>query len=184
MAQFISFDKNVEAVGLGILSIISAFPEYGREHVDQLLKDNNIVNITPEKWFKVQGLLNTFKSFATTYGPNTLFNIGVTLFEDAKLPPHITDLKSGLEFVGEIYRMRHRGGNSGYVELRSFDAAAQKAVVEYCNPYPCHFERGIVTACARKFKPKDANFIDVQLDKEKPSRLDGADSSFYVVTWV
>jgi hypothetical protein len=105
------------------------------------------------------------------------------VFEGFDFPPQITDLESALKLVGVAYNMRHRSGNTGYVELRSFDAQAKKAVIEYCNPYPCHFERGIVTACARKFKPKDAHLIDVELDKNKKSRLDGADSSFYVITW-
>ncbi|MDD4962655.1 MAG: hypothetical protein PHI11_01910 [Gallionella sp.] len=183
MAQFIAFDKNAEGLGIGVVTCISAFPEYARPHVERLLVENNLVNVAPEKWFKVQGLLDVLKEISTNYGPNTLFHIGVTVFERFALPPHITDLESALKLIAVAYREHHRNGRIGYVELRSFDVQAKKAVIEYCNPYPCHFERGIVTACARKYKPQDAHFIDVQLDKDKPSRLDGADSSFYVITW-
>ncbi|MDD4962650.1 MAG: hypothetical protein PHI11_01885 [Gallionella sp.] len=184
MAQFIAFEKDVEVLGIGILTIIPAFPEYARPLVEGLIAENNLLNVTPEKWFKVQPLLNVFKAFSTSYGPSTLFHVGVTVFEGFDLPPQLTDLESALKLIGEVYLMRHRNGELGYVELRSFDVQAKRAVIEYCNPYPCHFERGIVTACARKFKPKDAHFIEVELEKNKPSRLDGADSSFYVITWI
>ncbi|MDD2777215.1 MAG: hypothetical protein PHU06_14800 [Gallionella sp.] len=183
MAQFIAFDKNTEVVGLGLLSCIAAFPEHARPHIEQLMAENNLTNITPDKWFKAQDWLNAFKAFSTSYGSNTLFHIGVAVFEGFIFPPNVSDLESALKLIAQAYREHHRNGRIGYIELRSFDAKAKKAVMEYCNPYPCNFERGIVTACVRKYKPQDDHFVDVQLDKDKPSRLDGAESSFYIITW-
>jgi hypothetical protein len=47
------------------------------------------------------------------------------------------------------------------------------------NPYPCDFDRGIIVAMARKFEPS----VKVELDTSKPSRKDGADDSWYIVTY-
>jgi hypothetical protein len=68
--------------------------------------------------------------------------------------------------------------------LISFDTSAKKAIMECSNPYPCHYDRGILTTIARKFMPPNATSIEVQLDRSKPSRQEGADSSFYVITWI
>lgn len=184
MVQFIAFDRNAEVRGEAILANMSIFPAYYRANVEQLLNENNIIRPAPNTWFKLQNWLNVFKGIATNYGQYTLFEIGAAVPEKLTFPPHINDLESALRSIDVAYNMNHRNGYIGFYRLFSFDVRAQKAVMECKNPYPCHFDRGIITALARKFVPPTAKFVDVQLDKTKPSRLDGADSSFYTVIWL
>jgi hypothetical protein len=47
------------------------------------------------------------------------------------------------------------------------------------NPYPCDFDRGIIIAMARKFK----SGVEVVVMPGKPNRKEGADDSWYVVTY-
>ncbi|MDD4964850.1 MAG: hypothetical protein PHI11_13125 [Gallionella sp.] len=183
MAQFIAFEKDAEVAGHAILTCLNCFPEYFRADVERLLKEKNIVDIAPIKWFNLQNYLDVLKEVSTRYGANTLFNVGVAIGEGAPSSPETT-LQSALAAWDALYRSHHHNAYLGYIKLLSFDNQAKKAVVEVKTPYPCHFERGLATALARKFKPQDAGFIDVQLDKSKPSRLDGADSSFYVIYWI
>ncbi|MFY9261644.1 MAG: hypothetical protein WAO71_14205 [Gallionella sp.] len=184
MAQFIAFDKNAEVAGHSILSTLSTFPEYYRADIEQFLKENNIVNVTPDSWHSQQSYLNIFKEISTRYGVNSLFNMGVAVGESVPFPPGTT-LEAAYSAWDGAYRSHHRNGTLlGYIKLHSFDYQAKKAVVECKNPYPSHFERGIATSFARKCKPEDAGYIDVQLDTSKPSRLNGADSCFYIITWL
>ena len=53
-------------------------------------------------------------------------------------------------------------------------------IISECNnPYPCAFDKGIITAMAQKFEVK-ANIIH---DDSKPCRKNGADSCTYIITW-
>ncbi len=183
MAQFIAFEKDAEVAGHAILTCLSCFPEYFRADVERLLKEKDIVDVAPNKWFNLQNYLDVLKEISTRYGASTLFNVGVAIGEGAPSSSEIT-LESALSAWDALYRAHHRHAYRGYIKLLSFDYQAKQAVVEVKTPYPCHFERGIATALSRKFRPQDAGFIDVQLDKSKPSRLDGADSSFYVIFWL
>jgi hypothetical protein len=184
MAQFIAFDKNAEIAGHTILSTLSTFPDYYRAEIEQFLKNNKVTNVTPDNWHNQQSYLNVLKDISTRYGSNTLFNTGVAVGESVPFPPGTT-LEAAYSAWDAAYRSYHRNGYlMGYIKLHSFDDQAKKAVVEVRTPYPCHFVRGIATAFARKCKPQDAGFIDVELDKSKPSLLDGADSSFYVIFWL
>ncbi|MFY9260671.1 MAG: hypothetical protein WAO71_09210 [Gallionella sp.] len=183
MPQFIAFSKTAEVSGLAIMVCLESFPEYYRADIEHLLNENNIVQLAPEKWFNLQSYLNVLRDISTRYGTYTLFNVGVAINDKIPFPPNTT-LESALTAMNASYSAHHRDDYTSYIKLRSFDLQAKKAVMEYKNPYPCHFERGLLTACARKFTPPNAGFIDVQLEKNKPSRLDGADTSFYEIIWL
>ncbi|MFY9260669.1 MAG: hypothetical protein WAO71_09200 [Gallionella sp.] len=182
MAQFIAFDKNAEILGRPVLSMLNAFPAYYRADIERIMQENAIVNVTPSSWHNQQGFLNVLKEISNRYGANTLFGAGVAIGDNIPFPSEAT-LESVFSAWGEVHSTHYRNGYVGYIRLLSFDSSAQKAVMECKNADSCHFERGIITACLRRFKPKNAVFFDVQLDKTKPSRLDGADSSFYIITW-
>jgi hypothetical protein len=183
MAQFIAFEKDAEVAGLAVLICLACFPEYFRSDVESLLKEKNIVGITPDKWFNLQNYLDVLKAVSTRYGSNTLFNVGLAIGNSMPASSETT-LDEAYAAWDALYRAHHRNAVLGYIKLLSCDYQAKTALVECKSPYPCHFARGIAMGIARKFKPKDAGFIDVQLDKNKPSLLDGADSSFYVITWL
>ena len=62
-----------------------------------------------------------------------------------------------------------------------FEKVANEAkIVSVCeNPYPCDFDRGIITAMARRL----AKQALVTHDDTKPCRKLEGDSCTYVVTW-
>lgn len=51
--------------------------------------------------------------------------------------------------------MNHRNGEIGYYKLISINLKANTAIMNCKNPYPCNFDRGIITTMARKFRPLD-----------------------------
>ncbi len=182
MAQFIPFAPHVEVNGQTILSFVNAIPTY-KEAMLGILDKNNLTNIKNELWYSQKAWLNAFREINDKFGANTLFAIGKAIPESAIFPPEIKNLKSALDVINVAYHMNHQGGEIGYYKLLSYDANACLAFMECRNPYPSEFDRGIITTMARKFKPREAHIISVELDTKKPSRLNGAESCTYFVKW-
>lgn len=182
MAQFIPFGPSVEVNGETVLSFINALPS-SRARIADILANHGIVNPQPGQWYAQKSWLDAFKEIAEKIGPNTLFMIGKAIPENAQFPPHIDSLEKGLGAIDMAYHMNHRGGEIGFYKLAEFNEKGRYAIMECKNPYPCDFDRGIITTMARKFKPKKSIMVNVTLDKSKPGRLDGKETSYYKVTW-
>ena len=182
MAQFIAFDPKVEVNAETVLSIVDAMKGF-ETLAKQILSKNGIDDPKPGQWFKQQAWLDSFKEISAKLGASTLFNIGKAIPENAKFPPDIDSLQKGLSLIDVAYHMNHRNGEIGYYKLVSYDEQGKVATMECKNPYPSHFDKGIISTFARKFKPANAKNIIVELDSSKPSRLDNAESCWYIVSW-
>lgn len=182
MAQFIPFDVNVEVNGQTASAIIEAVT-LGKEHRIAVLAKHGIVNPRADVWYLQKKWLMAFEEIASTIGQSTLFNIGKAIPETAKFPPEIDTLEKALHAIDMAYKMNHRGGEIGYYKVLSFDSKQRQAIMECKNPYPSEFDRGIIMAMLRKFRPKDSIRYDVVLDLSKPTRLNGSDACSYTITW-
>ena len=182
MAQYVPFDPDVEVNGQTILAFVNAVPAYKVTMVGILAK-HELPDVQPEGWFSQKKWLNAFKEIGEKYGANTLFAIGKVIPENAVFPPEIQSLKDALASIDIAYHMNHRNGEIGYYKLMEFNERGRKAIMECKNPYPSHFDRGIIMTMARKFMPNYSSIIKVELDESKPSRLNGADSCTYNVSW-
>ena len=182
MAQFVPFSTAVEVNGQTILSVVYALPS-SRETFYKILEDNGLKEIEPFGWYSQKMWLNAFREIFDTLGPNTLFMIGKAIPQNAIFPEHINTLKMALESINVAYEMNHRGGDIGYYRLVSYDGNARIAIMECKNPYPSDFDRGIIMTMLRRFLPKDSVRHNVLLDSSVQTRLDGAESCTYVVTW-
>ena len=180
MAQFKAFAPGVEVNGETVFSVVAGLG--GFEAVARkILADNGIVDPQLANWYPQQAWLDSFRAIATKVGPTVLFSIGKAIPDHALWPPRITDLDNALPSIDIAYHMNHRGGDIGiYVYERTGPRTARMVCR---NPYPCEFDRGIVTSVARRFKPQDAAVVDVTHDMTGPCRNNGDDSCRYVVTW-
>jgi hypothetical protein len=183
MAQYIPFAPNVEVNGQTILSFVNALAEY-KDIIIAVLARHGLKDIDPQGWYPQENWLNAFKEIGEQYGPNTLFAIGKAIPESAIFPPEIQGLEMGLSAINIAYHMNHRGGEIGSYTLVSYNPKDCIAVMECPNPYPSHFDRGIITTMVRKFKAPNMIMEKVELDTTKPTRLNGADSCFYNITWM
>lgn len=183
MPQFVAYNKEVEVNGQTIQSFIKGVTPQFRQKVLQILANNGISN--PEKliWYNQQEWLNAFKQIYDTIGSHTLFSIGKAIPDSATFPENIITLKDALESIDIAYHDNHRDGEIGYYRLTEFNEIERKAVMVCQNPYPCPFDRGIITSIVRKFKPVDSLNHEVELDSNKENRLDGAESSTYLINW-
>lgn len=183
MAQFIPFDNNVEVRGETVLSVCNGVENFFKNEINHILSQNNIVNPQPAMWYKQSDWLNAFKDIETEFGEYTLYKIGKAIPENAIFPEGVKDLKTALESINQAYYKNHRNGEIGYYKLLYFDRENKIAEMECKNPYPCHFDRGIITKISEKYKPKGSNNIEVYLNLEKENRLDGAEASYYIIKW-
>ncbi|HEY5824542.1 MAG TPA: hypothetical protein VIT44_09260 [Cyclobacteriaceae bacterium] len=182
MAQFKAFAPNVKVNGQTVLSVINGLQQ-GQESRREILANNGIKDPQPDQWYPQQSWLSSFEEIANKVGPNTLFMIGKSIPEQAKFPPQIDTLEKALGAVDVAYKMNHQGGDIGYYKLLNFDSKNRIATMECKNPYPSEFDRGILMTMLRKFKPTDTHKYDVVLDLGKPSRLSGADSCTFKISW-
>jgi hypothetical protein len=179
MAQFVPFAPNVEVNGETVLATVNAFPEYMRKIALDILKKNGIENPAPGIWYSQKAWLDSFKEVSLKFGSNTLFEIGKAIPANAKFPPEINNIEKALASIDVAYKMNHRNGDIGFYKLVSHDANTKILVMNCKNPYPCDFDRGIITTMARKFKAG----VVVKLDTTKPSRNEGAEDSWYIITY-
>ncbi|MFP4091793.1 MAG: hypothetical protein ACLFUB_19100 [Cyclobacteriaceae bacterium] len=182
MAQYVSFAKGVEVNGQTILSFVNALPIYKSNMLDILIK-HGIKDLEADNWYPQQAWLDAFKEIGEKYGSNTLFAIGKAIPENAKFPPEIKGLENALSAIDMAYHMNHRKGEIGYYKLIEFNSKLRIALMECKNPYPSDFDKGIIATMSRRFKPNDAIVTNVELDRDKPSRLNGANSCTYKISW-
>ena len=179
MAQFEPFEENVEVNGETVLTTVNAFPEYMRNVAQKILKKYGIEDPQPESWYSQKGWLDSFREISEQFGASTLFQIGKKIPENAQFPPEIDNLEKGLSAIDIAYHMNHRIGDIGFYKMVSHDKASKEIIMQCNNPYPCDFDRGIITTIGRKFN----STVEVELDKSKPSRNVGSDESWYIVTY-
>ena len=180
MAQFQAFAPGVEVNGETVLSVVAGLGGF-EATARQILAENGVVDPQPGKWYRQQAWLDSFKAIATKIGPSALFNIGKAIPDQAQWPPQVTSLETALPSIDMAYHMNHRGGDIGNYGYESTGPTSARMVCR--NPYPCEFDRGIVTSVARRFKPKDVMIVSVEHDKTAPCRAKGADSCTYLVSW-
>ena len=182
MAQFVSFQSGVEVSGEAVLAVVNAL-DAGKPTRLKILRKHGIVDPHPHEWYSQQAWLDAFKEMSEIFGVHTLFAIGEAIPENAIFPPGVDDLRSALASIDVAYHLNHRGGEIGHYTLSEFDEAKRTAIMVCNNPYPSEFDRGIITTMTRKFVSKDSVIYDVQLDRARETRLRGADSCTYFVTW-
>ncbi len=182
MAQYVPFSPNIKVNGQTILSFINAMPAY-KNVMQGILDNHGLSELAPNEWYSQTAWLEAFREIGVKLGSNTLFAIGKAIPENAIFPPDVQDLEGALAAIDVAYHMNHTEGEIGYYKLLEYNSNLRIAIMECKNPYPSDFDRGIITAMARKFKSPDVIIVKVELDANKPTRLNGADSCHYIVSW-
>lgn len=180
MAQFKAKEPGVEVLGDAILSTVQAMGGF-RETALRILRENGIENPERGQWYLQQDWLDAFKQIAETIGRNTLYLIGTKIPESAVFPPDLKTIHDALGSIDVAYHMNHRGGEIGTYTYKQTGERGGTFVCD--NPYPCDFDRGIIEAMAKRFKPADALRVRVEQDESLPTRTRGGESTTYHVSW-
>lgn len=197
--QFIPFEKNIEVNGQTVNSIMDGFSLFKKIPSKYLLREgigkvdgDGIVKLDPDAWYSQEAWLKAFENISKEVGDSTLHKIGLKIPENAQFPPFVKDVESALSAIDIAYHMNHRKngqvmfdpqtgkmeegiGHYGYEKI-----SGQNKVICKCeNPYPCDFDKGIITTMAGKFS-RTAIVIH---DNDKECRKKGANSCTFIVTW-
>src|SRR5262249_48864316 len=144
-----------------------------------------------EKWYPMSTWVNAMHAIVEEVGPTTAFMVGRRVPEFATLPPQINDVLSSLHAIDGGYHLNHR--REGTVMFDPQKGVMLEGIGHYAceaepekhrarmicdNPYPCDFDRGIITAFAARFEPTAA-----VTHEAGACRKNGDASCIYLVQW-
>lgn len=197
--QFKAFEPGIEVNGQTVWAIVDGF--ISKTTPSRILLEegigepgsDGIVKIDPAGWYSQAGWLRAFERIARTMGDNMLFNIGKRIPENAIFPPTVVDVDTAIASVDVAYHLNHRKAGKALFDLETGQMtegighygharpdADKRLIVSMCrNPYPCEFDRGILTAMARRFAP-GASVVHID---EAHCRKHGTDECTYHVKW-
>ncbi|MFC1850404.1 hypothetical protein ACFL27_09460 [candidate division CSSED10-310 bacterium] len=197
--QFRVFEPHIQVLGQAVYAVIDAFTILKyipsniclQEGIGISDAEGNVI-IDPEAWYPQEAWLRVFEWIALNVGAQSLFKIGTRIPENAIFPPWVNDIESAIQAIDIAYHMNHRKqdkvmfnphtgemlegiGHYGYHKVPH----ESKIISECNNPYPCEFDRGILTAMAKKLH----RMVRVVHDDSKPCRNKGQNSCTYVIMW-
>jgi hypothetical protein len=194
--QYKAFEDGIEVNGQTVYSIVDGFSDF-KFLATRFLRQENLGRngvLKPDAWYSQAAWLRAFESIAREVGQAVLYQIGLVIPRNAKIPASsFPTIDAAIQAIDVGYHMNHR--KKGVV---MFDPATgtmlegighygferppgnKKEVLSVCNnPYPCAFDRGILTTFACFVHPS----ADVVHDDAEPCRNKGADSCSYIVRW-
>jgi len=197
--QFKSFETGIEVSGESLGAIVDGFRKYPSVAMKYLTRFGLVKNepghapsIIRNAWYSLDQWLAAYEGIAEEIGYNSLYGIGRSIPENATFPAEINDVYSAVASIDIAYHLNHRKNGvvmfnpkngemlEGIGHYRSQPVANENRIVCVCeNPYPCDFDRGIISAMAGRFMP-DAKTVH---DSESVCRKKGADSCTYIVWW-
>ena len=193
-----TFEPGIEFSGTMLEAIVEAFKlfpsvAYKRllNHGIGTLRGKDVV-IDRQAWYPIESWLAAFDSFAESVGPRALFQIGQNVPKHAAIPPGINDIVGAIAAVDVGYHMNHRKNGKlmfdpatgqitpGIGTYGFKPVPGERKIISVCeNPYPCEFDRGILTCFALRFE----RLARVLHDERAPCRRTGGRSCTYIVTW-
>lgn len=194
MAQFKAFAAGVEVNGETVFSVVDGMGAF-KAMALSVLAQNGIAQPQAGQWYSQQAWLDSFRAISEKVGPGTLFLIGRKIPENAQFPPGIDSIEKALQAIDVAYHMNHRLSGEqlfdpqtgvmkeGIGHYKYAQLERKKARITCNNPYPCDFDKGIIDAMAKRFKPSASVLVKVSHDDSAPCRKKGADSCTYSVEW-
>jgi len=196
--QYKAFEPGIDVHGSSIDAIVEAFklfPSVGLKrmaaHGIGTVNAKGEVSVDRNAWYPQIAWLAAFEGIATNVGTRALFQTGQHVPKHAIFPPTITDIRSGMASLDVAYHMNHRKGGRPMFDPTTgqkmngigrygVQEAGDRKITAICeNPYPCDFDRGVITGIAARFE----RAARVSHDDGAACRKNGADSCTYHVTW-
>jgi hypothetical protein len=190
--------SGIEVSGESLGAIMEGFKKYPTIASKYLAKfgltsaDSRQLALDRTKWYPLRDWLSVHDGIAEEVGHNSLYSIGKNVPENAVFPPHIKDIYSAIESIDVAYHLNHRKDGvvmcnletgmmlDGIGHYQVTRVANENKIICVCDdPYPCDFDRGIISAMANRFE-RQARTVH---DSEAPCRKKGGESCTYIVWW-
>ncbi|MCF6242497.1 MAG: hypothetical protein L3J74_14255 [Bacteroidales bacterium] len=180
---FKSYEPEVEVNGQIIENFQNGLPAHLKPKIKEILSTHNLSDANSEVWFLEQDWLNALKKIKEKYGDNMFYDFAYQMQEQVKYQEHINRLELALMFLNMYQHEHHRGGEVGKYTLTAFDEGANKASIECKTVYPDDYNRAIITALSKYFKPEGALVIFVRENQLLPMRSNGDEQTTFNITW-
>lgn len=142
-----------------------------------------------DRWEPLQDVLSRLHRLGRELGDDALARAGATVLRHAAFPPNIFDIRDALYTLDVAYHMNHRrNGEPMFVNgqlapgIGCFVCTGDtpmSLIVDSASKYPCAFDRGLITAIARRYEP--TAHVE-HLDGSRCRKL-GTVTCGYVVSW-
>lgn len=179
MAQFKAMSPEVEVRGDVVLSLVNVMGAFKSISLE-ILKQNGIVDPEPDQWCSQQAWLDSFRVIADKVGPNTLYQVGRQIPAQYNYPAGTDSIETVMSDLDEAYHKSHRGGEVGHYRFQIMGLNVGQMTCD--NPYPCDFDRGIISSLAERFEPANS-LADVRHEEDAPCKKQGAESCIYTISW-
>lgn len=179
MHQFIC-DPDTELTGQTVLSLIT---NINYRNIETIVARHHLSQVNPEAWYPLQDVLNVLRDISAATGSTFNFvSIGMAAAQLAYIPPEMEhfSVEQILQQYSKIYKMRHRGGNAGAVQVESISPTHLKIIMD--TPYPDDIMYGVMYGYARRFLP-DGTPIIVRYDENHLRMSHGGQSTILHVMW-
>jgi hypothetical protein len=197
--QFKVSEPGIEVSGESLGAILDGFKQYPSIAMKYLVKHGVLKksgagapDVDRSGWYAIENWLAAYEGIASEVGVNSLYSVGKSIPKVAVFPPHVQDVFTLLTSIDVVYHLNHRKNGTvmfnpesgemleGIGHYTAKPEPENKRIVTVCDtPYPCDFDRGLITAMALRFE-NDAKTIH---DNNAPCRKKGADSCTYVTWW-
>ncbi|MGB1286125.1 MAG: hypothetical protein ACPG7F_06295 [Aggregatilineales bacterium] len=179
--KYEAFDPNVEIIGAVMLALIQSIR---KDDIQPYLKEWNLTDIQPDKWYQQQRWLNVLTDIGASSGESTnLFvSIGMKIAETAPFLPGFMEASLEDKYLmwNDIYQNNHRGGDAGIIRGKVIER--RHVEIDVCFPYPDHLEYGAYYGLAKRFLPPGTPFTVRYKDANIRREL-GSPSTIYVIQW-
>ncbi|MFK7799751.1 MAG: hypothetical protein AB8E82_20015, partial [Aureispira sp.] len=171
------FDKNATFLGSTVLESVRSLPMFSQKRMFKIFEELGLPEILPDNWYPMNILMDFYKQLQKAFGPNTLFDMGKAIPENAVFPPGIDSIETGLGSINMAYNMNHRG-YIGFHQMVSHDTETKTIIMQNHTPFPPDVDRGIYTGMARRFKTG----VKVVLNNTELER-EGKPGNRYIITY-
>lgn len=176
--EYKALSSTAEVLGQSVLAIVGGM-ENNRARALQLLAEQGLSPMVPDRWYPMQPVLEVFRTIFERIGPSTVRAIGRKVPEWA-IFPQARSIEDALRGIEVAYQANHRHGEIGHYRFESTGLRSGNVHCE--NPYPCHFDRGLVEAVAERARP--AHSLRVRVEHAPGScRQRGDGACVYAVSW-
>lgn len=189
MAQHVPIDPRIEVSGQALRGLFEATKAF-LPVINRLFAEQGIAEPRADAWYPISKHLQLLANVAEQVGRHTLLAIGKHI-TNAIWPPHIKSVEEVLAAIDIAYHMNHRLNGvtmfdpatgkltEGIGHYRYVAEGPRRARMVCNNVYPSEFDRGILIGVTRQFR----STAEAVRDETQPTRLQGADSCTYIVTW-
>jgi hypothetical protein len=191
--------KPYQVLGSNIQNILDAFGAFAllagkimlQENLGTEASDGTIL-FDQNKWYPLEGNLRAIARIQNEFGNVVIRQMTAALLRNAKFPPSVVNIESGLASLDIAYHMNHaRNGvamfspdtgkmTEGIGHYTSKPVEGKKQILcESNTPYPCAFDHGLFLAMAHRFQHT------ATLTHLNPAqcRSSGAASCSYSIAW-